>query len=325
MVCKSCGAKWRLGNRRKINDYCPVCGCYFEFKPESVGFPDIRELICYIEHCKEKDFYWTTEVFLAMTDSFLDLNERMRSEIKILLEQGVRKDVEQWRVYTPSLDDIRRRLLSFRLPFSVETYAADLHYVFGNVYDPGDDVDSAAFFLEYAKNSTLPAYELQALLRAGQLGSTDAAIRAAKGLEKGDYGKKDHNTELYILKAVESSENPEIWYQIGRMYSLGWGTPVDSETAMEYFRKAADRGHTKAEYQISIGLSENGREEEGINYLRKSAEKGYLPAMFELAERLLRGIGLAQNEKEGIRLLKECARNGNREASDMLHGILDRE
>ena len=101
-----------------------------------------------------------------------------------------------------------------------------------------------------------------------------------------------------LLKAGESG-SLEAQHQLGAVYATGdWSGPRDTVRAAEWYRRAADRGHPYAQYNLGFmylrGEGVEASPNEGLQWLRRSADQG---------------------EESAIRLLADIYRNGHYDVS----------
>lgn len=93
------------------------------------------------------------------------------------------------------------------------------------------------------------------------------------------YLLKDYAKAMQEYKKVD---DPRAMYQIGYMYDHGEGVPQDNKAAVEWYQKAAEKGHVKAQYRLGLfyatgtGVEKNIKEAE--KWYRKSAGQGFRPA-----------------------------------------------
>jgi uncharacterized protein len=93
------------------------------------------------------------------------------------------------------------------------------------------------------------------------------------------YLLKDYATAMQEYK---KEDDPRAMYQIGYMYDKGEGVPQDNKSAVEWYLKAAEKGHVKAQYRLGLfyatgtGVEKNLKESE--KWYRKAAGQGFRPA-----------------------------------------------
>jgi hypothetical protein len=99
------------------------------------------------------------------------------------------------------------------------------------------------------------------------------------------------------------SWNPELLYWLADSYYWGCGVPVDKEMAAALYRRAADQGHSNAQYCLAV-LYSNGEgvdqdEVEAAAWLRKAAEQGNADAQISLGLAYKTGSGVPQDYISG--------------------------
>ncbi len=90
------------------------------------------------------------------------------------------------------------------------------------------------------------------------------------------------------------------------------------EQAVEYFRKAAEQGHTDAQFYLGY-CYENGQGVaqdymEAVKWYKKAAEQGDADAQFNLGVCYDNGRGVAQDYKEAVKWYREAAEQGDASA-----------
>ena len=101
-------------------------------------------------------------------------------------------------------------------------------------------------------------------------------------------GEQDAKADALLLKAGMSGS---IWAQreLGALYATGWWTgPKDPVEGARWYRRAAERGHAEAQYNLGFMILEGeGTEknvDEGLYWLHLSAEQGEDQAIRLLAD-----------------------------------------
>ena len=98
------------------------------------------------------------------------------------------------------------------------------------------------------------------------------------------------------------------------MYAEGEGVPEDNQEAVKWYRKAAEQGYAKAQYNLGVmygkgeGVAEDDRE--AVKWYRKAAEQGIARAQYNLGNRYLRGEGVPEDDQEAVKWLRRAAEQG---------------
>jgi TPR repeat protein len=125
--------------------------------------------------------------------------------------------------------------------------------------------------------------------------------------------ESEYDVALDLLKEVAAWNPPVICNYIGQFYSRN-ATYFSPETAMEWFRKAADYYSPGAMYDIAIihlYHSDHKNIDKGMEYLDKAIELGFVKAMNEKAVILLDGDLTEKNLPEAERLLRKSYGTGD--------------
>jgi len=140
-----------------------------------------------------------------------------------------------------------------------------------------NDVDAqfhlADFYLDYGfDGGPQKEMEIKGLLRlAANRGHPDATYRLRQQYPEGT--KRD----ALLLKAGELG-SLEAQRDLGALYATGdWTGPRDSVRAIEWYRRAAERGHPDAQYNLGfmylLGEGVQIDPQEGLKWLRRSADQ----------------------------------------------------
>lgn len=98
-------------------------------------------------------------------------------------------------------------------------------------------------------------------------------------------------------------------FNMGQAYRLGRGVAQNMETAIDYYRRAAARGHVGATANLGITLWQVGRRTEALGHLRTAADRGDLRAAYVLGVATFTGDGAPRNPALGYAYLVR-ARDG---------------
>ena len=103
------------------------------------------------------------------------------------------------------------------------------------------------------------------------------------------------------IEKEAASGNPEWLYMKGNMYLYGTGVTQSLNDAIEYYRKAAEKNYSPAQYKLYVVLSK-GEPQQAMDYLTRAAKQGYVKA-----QSLLGRLMLEQNDKQGYEWLRQAA------------------
>lgn len=117
-------------------------------------------------------------------------------------------------------------------------------------------------------------------------------------------------------------------------YTLGWEglcTSGDKTEALEWLRKAADKGHADAQFRLGqyiyhydeSGIQKN--DAEAVKWLRKSAEQGHATAAYYLGMCYMTGAGVSRSAAQAyIWCSVAVALGEDTEAPDLRDGAADK-
>ena len=130
-------------------------------------------------------------------------------------------------------------------------------------------------------------------------------------------GKKSLTNDPYLGMCIEADENDVITdeqFRIGITYQNGaYMLPQDNKKALEYYRKAAERGHAVAQLFMVMGMMRynDDHNEEVMSWLQKAASQGERQAMYNLAISYHRGdVGGEPDIEKSTELLRRSAEKG---------------
>ena len=115
-------------------------------------------------------------------------------------------------------------------------------------------------------------------------------------------------------------------YENGLKYLNGEGVIKDESKAVDFFRRAAERGYAPAQYQLAecywhsldVAKDFKNHSELTMKWYRKSAEQGYAPAQAELAFSYRYGIICAIDQVEAVKWARKSAKQENAEGQNIL-------
>lgn len=118
---------------------------------------------------------------------------------------------------------------------------------------------------------------------------------------------KDMDEALRWWRKAAEQGIQDAYCRIGECYGEGNGVLRNAYTAVEYFKKAADKGHSYAQYSLASVYLLMGLTEEAAKYFEKAAEQGNAEAQFNLARMYYFGNGVKQDYAETVKWLEKAA------------------
>ena len=111
------------------------------------------------------------------------------------------------------------------------------------------------------------------------------------------------------------AEDAEKLFEQGRRYYHGDGVAKDLEQAVEWFRKAAEQGHAKAQLYLALcyakGLGVAKDPEKAVYWYRKAAEQGFAKAQNNLGFCYAKGEGVAMDLEKAVYWYRKAAEQGD--------------
>lgn len=124
-----------------------------------------------------------------------------------------------------------------------------------------------------------------------------AAASVQSGLEK--WRAEDWDGAVADWVGPASRGDAEAMFNLGQAHRMGRGVPQNTDAAIDYYRRAADKGHVGAMTNLGITLYQEGRKTEALNQLRQAADKGDMRAAYVLGVATFGGDGAPRNPALG--------------------------
>ena len=184
-----------------------------------------------------------------------------------------------------------------------------------------------------AQNNLFVLYVRRALDAANESKRTENAEKAENWLRMAaEEGYPPAQFNIYIsdldkdvkwLEKAAEKNYPPAQNELGALYYSGKNDIVrNPKKAVEFFRKAADKGNAKAQFYLGVcydrGMGVKQNDKEAFKWYEESAKQGYGPAQFNLGAFFESGRGEAANEDEAIKWYFEAAINDEVDAQSNL-------
>ncbi|WP_058953040.1 SEL1-like repeat protein [Clostridium tyrobutyricum] len=127
--------------------------------------------------------------------------------------------------------------------------------------------------------------------------------------------EKNYNTALQWFKKAAEQGNTEAQNWIGAMYEKELGVEKNYKEALKWYRKAADQGDANGQYNIGYmymeGLGVEKNYEEAVKWYLKAGNQGDAEAQSWLGYLYREGLGVERNYEEAVKWYKKAAEQGN--------------
>lgn len=160
--------------------------------------------------------------------------------------------------------------------------------------------------------------------RSAKQGQPYAAYAIAQMFSKGEYVEKDESqTQSYYKQALakflkletDDQADDNLFYKIGRMFKLGFGTDSNVSKAIEYFKRAADLGNKNAMRSMALEYisGENVEQDvdKGIEMLTELADNGDTMSVYKLGKIYLNGDAVFKDLDKAEKYLRQAADDNN--------------
>lgn len=151
-----------------------------------------------------------------------------------------------------------------------------------------------------------------ALLLLAALGLPAAALAQDGAVKAGveAYDRGDYAGAMRAWRPVAERGDADAQYNLGQIYKLGRGVPVDMVEAEKWYRLAALQGHDLGEANYGMMLFENGKREAAVPWLERAVAHGEPRAQYLLGVMLFNGDGVAKNWERAYALMLRASAGG---------------
>ena len=170
----------------------------------------------------------------------------------------------------------------------------------------------------------------QDILNRAAAKDVEAMVEVAYAYYDGEDAEKDESKAFAMFQeiiAIDPSQT-RVCSTLGNCWFYGFGTTVDKDKGLAYWKKASDMGFAGADTWLGIAYRDgNGVEqdvERGIAYLKNSAQDGNVRAMWELADTYYFGEVVPKDVELAKQYYLQAAENGNGYGCNML-GLIAKE
>ncbi|WP_294395672.1 SPOR domain-containing protein [uncultured Sphingomonas sp.] len=101
--------------------------------------------------------------------------------------------------------------------------------------------------------------------------------------------------DLSTLRNLAQTGDAEAQYMLAEAYRVGRGVKADSGMAIQWYRRAADKGHARAGDELGFTLFASGERREAIPFVEKAAARGDARAFYLLGTAHFNGDYVARD------------------------------
>ncbi len=172
--------------------------------------------------------------------------------------------------------------------------------------------------------SVQAAKQIDLWLRAADMGDARAQVLVGNYLNVQN-PKQNRAAALALFHQAADQDEPEGMYMIGCY--CGRTVERDRVELANWFRKAAERGCPRAQYQLGLcfkwGTGVKKDEKEALEWIRKSADQDFIAGVSMLGQFLADGFGATKDEVEAVKCFRKAAIEGFEPAQERLAKMLD--
>jgi len=144
---------------------------------------------------------------------------------------------------------------------------------------------------------------LAAAIMTGQPSAARADVKAGvDAWTQGDYAKA-----VAQWRPLAQAGDADAQFNMGQAYKLGRGVSADLDAALDYYRKAAAQGHSRAEDNYGLLLFQQNRRAEAMPYIERSAGRGEPRAQYLFGIALFNGDLVAKDWTRAYAMMTRAA------------------
>ncbi|WP_041390265.1 SPOR domain-containing protein [Sphingobium chlorophenolicum] len=160
----------------------------------------------------------------------------------------------------------------------------------------------------------LAAGTMLGLTPFGLAGAARADVKmGVDAWQQGDYAKA-----IGVWQPLAQAGDPDAQFNMGQAYKLGRGVKADPAAAIDWYRKAAKQGHSRAEDNLGLLMFQQGDRAGAFPYLQRAAERGEPRAQYIVGTALFNGDLTAKNWVRAYALMTRASDSGLAQATASL-------
>ncbi|WP_066767466.1 SPOR domain-containing protein [Sphingobium sp. CCH11-B1] len=156
------------------------------------------------------------------------------------------------------------------------------------------------------------------ILAAAAMASLTAPVQAdvktgVDAWQQGDYAKA-----IAEWRPLAEAGDPDAQFNLGQAYKLGRGVQSDMAMAINWYRKAAQQGHLRAEDSLGLLMFQQGDRAGAMPYLERAASRGEPRAQYIVGTSLFNGDVIGKDWVRAYALMSRASAAGLSQATTSL-------
>ena len=156
------------------------------------------------------------------------------------------------------------------------------------------------------------------ILAAAAMASLTAPVQAdvktgVDAWQQGDYAKA-----IAEWRPLAEAGDPDAQFNLGQAYKLGRGVQSDMAMANNWYRKAAQQGHLRAEDSLGLLMFQQGDRAGAMPYLERAASRGEPRAQYIVGTSLFNGDVIGKDWVRAYALMSRASAAGLSQATTSL-------
>lgn len=137
--------------------------------------------------------------------------------------------------------------------------------------------------------------------------------------------KEDKAQAVFWYRKAAENGYPKAKVALGFMYDIGFGVGRCTEKARIWFREAAEQGYPRAQFHLGFSYLDGDQDHLALFWLSKAVDNGYPGAACTLGSMYENGWGVEQDTKQATFWYHQAATQGVEEAQWCLATLLSRD
>lgn len=152
------------------------------------------------------------------------------------------------------------------------------------------------------------------------LASTPASAAGPADTKAGvdAFMRGESEAAVRIWRPLATAGDADAQYNLGQAYWLGRGVAADAKLAEDWYRRAAEQGHSKARDAYGLLLFQSNRRVEAMPFVEESARRGMPQAQYVYATALFNGDLVEKDWVQAYALMMRASAGGVAAASNGL-------